>query len=259
MFRKSHSVSPLLTACVLTALLSAGFVADAPVSPVTADKPVCLQTLSLPLPGIATAYAEGQKDFNNAAETMWDTATHFITGRDVFMRSGPSSDSEPQGFYRFGEPVRILEQAGDWYKVERVLSETPVYVHKDFVGDKGKVEAKSTASTPYMLRIDKLVDCLNAAAPFYTEGLDEAAKRKEIAYYKDTVTGMLYSIERSGLPQQTKNDMNHAVLDISDLFDCMTKYLDETDPAQKQARRDEAWPDLQYYFQEFYVTMDQYR
>ncbi len=265
MFRKSRRVSPLLTACVLTLSLSAGFLTDSPAFSVPgAGSSASLQRLSLPLPVMAVACAEGEnanedKGFNNAAEKAWNTATHFITGREVYMRAGPGTDTKAEGFWRFGEPVRILGQEGDWYKAERLLSAGPVYVHKNFVGSRDDVKAKSIPTTSYMLRIDKLYDCLNAAAPFYTKGLDKEAKIKEINYYRDVVTGLLYSIEGSGMPEQTKNDMNRAVLDISDMFDCMKKYLNEQDPVTKEARRDEAYPDLQYYFNEFYVTMDKYR
>jgi hypothetical protein len=42
-----------------------------------------------------------------------------ITGTDVFMRQGPSTNYDDNGFFNRGERVALLEQRAGWYKVKR--------------------------------------------------------------------------------------------------------------------------------------------
>ena len=250
--------SPMITSCALTVILASGFIADGTIaSKQDFGRVDCCPIVSLLQPGIAAAQAEWETlKFTNAAEDLWAGET-YITGRDVNMRSGPSIDSESQGFFRFGEPVRIKEDLGDWYKVEFRGSVIPVYVYKSFVGSWSDVKAKYIPGSDCMMQIDKLLDCLNMAAPFYTKGLDRELKLKEIDHYLDVIDKTYNYIESSKLPQKAIKDMCKAVDMIEEMFQCQKRFI--TNPEQAANLRDEAWPDLMVYFQKHYATLEKYR
>ena len=250
--------SPMITACTLTVILSSGFIADGMNVPKQHScMNNCRPIVSLLHPGIASAQAEWETlKFTNAAEDLWAGET-YITGRDVNMRSGPSTDSESQGFFRFGEPVRIKEELGDWYKVECRYNVVPHYVYKKYVGSWSDVKEKYIPGSDCMMQIDKLYDCLNMAAPFNIKGLDKERKLKEIDHYLDVIDKVYNYIESSKLPPEAIKDMCQAVDMITEMFQCQRRFV--TEPAQAANLRDEAWPDLQVYFQEHYKTLEKYR
>ena len=250
--------SPSITACALTVILASGFIADATIAPKHASgSTFCHPTFSLLYPGIAAAQAEWETlKFTNAAEDLWAGET-YITGRDVNMRSGPSIDSESQGFFRFGEPVRIKEDLGDWYKVECRYNVVPHYVFKKYVGSWSDVKAKFVPGSDCMMQIDKLYDCLNMAAPFTIKGLDQERKLKEIDHYLDVIDKVYNYVESSKLPPEAIKDMCQAVDMIEDMFKCQRRFV--TEPEQAANMRDEAYPDLQEYFQRHYATLEKYR
>ena len=257
MLRHLRHFSPMITAYTLIAVLSAGFVADVTVTPDSTSNRTDRQTISLLQPGIASAQAEWETlKFTNAAEDLWAGET-YITGRDVNMRSGPGIDSESQGFFRFGEPVRIKEDLGDWYKVECRGSIIPIYVHKNFVGSWSDVKEKFIPGSDCMMMIDNLYDCLNAAAPFYTKGLDRERKLKEIDHYLDVIDKTYDYIESSKLPPEAVKEMLQAVNMIEDMFKCQRRFV--TEPEQAANMRDEAYPDLHVHFQTHYKTLEKYR
>ena len=206
-----------------------------------------------------TACAQAEWDspkFHNAAEELWSGET-YITGRDVNMRSGPDAATKSQGFFRFGEPVRIKEDLGDWYKVECRNSAIPIFVHKNFVGSWSDVKAKFIPGSDCMVQIDQLYDCLNMAAPFYTKNLDRNLKLKEIDYFLDVRDKTYSYVESSKLPPQAISDMCQALDMIEDMFNCQRRFV--TEPEQAANIRDEAYPDLQAQFQEHYNTLEKYR
>ena len=258
MLRHFRHFSPMITSCALTVILSAGFIADGTiVTKQDFGRADCCTIVSLLQPGIAAAQAEWDNPkFHNAAEDLWAGET-YITGRDVNMRSGPSIDSESQGFFRFGEPVRIKEDLGDWYKVECRGSVIPVYVYKNFVGSWSDVKAKYIPGSDCMMQIDKLFDCLNMASPFYTKGLDRELKLKEIDHYLDVIDKTYNYVESSKLPPEAIKDMCKAVDMIEEMFQCQRRFV--TNPEQAADLRDEAWPDLMVYFQKHYATLEKYR
>ena len=256
MSRHFKHFSPLLIACILTVILSAGFITDGTVM----FRPGSFGTGMLH-PGIAAAQAEWDTPrFTNAGETMWNSET-YITGREVNIRSGPDTSSESLGFFRFGEPVRILEDLGDWYKVEFRYSSMTAYVHKNFVGSWSTVKEKQIPSSFGMSIIDKLYDCVNASAPFDTnglKGLEREKKLKEIDHYQDVIDKDLALIESSkDLSRQTIDDMVKAVNLINDMFACQRRFV--TEPDQAANMRDEAYPDLHEAFLRLYETMEKYR
>lgn len=258
MLHHFRHLSPKITACALTVILSAGFIAEGTFAP-KQDSCMndCRPILSLLQPGMAFAQAEWETlKFTNAAEDLWGGET-YITGRDVNMRSGPSTDSESQGFFRFGEPVRIKEDLGDWYKVECRYNVVPHYVFKKYVGSWSDVKAKFIPGSDCMMQIDKLYDCLNMAAPFNIKGLDKERKLKEIDHYLDVIDKTYNYVESSKLPADAITDMCKAVDMIEDMFKCQRRFV--TEPEQAANMRDEAWPDLQVYFQEHYKTLEKYR
>ena len=217
----------------------------------------CALTVSLLLSGIAAAQAEWETlKFTNAAEDLWAGET-YITGRDVNMRSGPDTAAESQGFFRFGEPVRIKEDLGDWYKVECRYNVVPHFVYKKYVGSWSDVKAKFIPGSDCMMQIDKLYDCLNMAAPFNIKGLDRERKLKEIDHYLDVIDKTYNYIESSKLPPEAIKDMCQAVDLIEDMFKCQRRFV--TEPEQAANMRDEAYPDLQEYFQKLYATLEKYR
>ena len=258
MLRHFRHFSPMITSYALTVILASGFIADGTiVSKQDFGRVDCCPIVSLLQPGIAAAQAEWETlKFTNVAEDLWAGET-YITGRDVNMRSGPSIDSESQGFFRFGEPVRIKEDLGDWYKVECRDNVVPHYVYKKYVGSWSDVKAKFIPGSDCMMQIDKLYDCLNMAAPFYTKGLDRERKLKEIDHYLDVIDKTYNYIESSKLPPEAIKDMLHAVDTITDMFKCQRRFV--TEPEQAANMRDEAYPDLQAYFQRHYATLEKYR
>jgi hypothetical protein len=258
MFRRFIHFSPLITACALTAFLSAGFITDETVqSKQNYGRTNCWPIISLLQPGVAAAQAEWETlKFTNAAEDLWAGETYII-GRDVNMRSGPDIASESQGFFRFGEPVKIKEDLGDWYKVECRYNVVPHYVYKKYVGSWSDVKAKFIPGSDCMMQIDKLYDCLNMAAPFNIKGLDRERKLKEIDHYLDVIDKTYNYIESSKLPPEAVRDMCQAVDMIEDMFKCQRRFV--TEPEQAANMRDEAYPDLQEYFQKHYETLEKYR
>ena len=250
--------SPVITTCSLVALLSAGLTADKTVMPCqTSDSPYYQSAISLLQPGVASAQAEWETlKFTNAAEELWAGETYII-GREVFMRSGPGTDFKPEGFFRFGEPVRINEDSGEWLKVECRNSGAPVYVHRNYVGSWSEVKDKFIPGSDCMVQIDKLYDCLNAAAPFYTKDLDKERKLKEIDHYQDVLDKTYNYVEYSKLPPQAVKEMLQALDMINGMFNCQKRFV--TEPEQAANMRDEAWPDLQHEFQRHYATLDKYR
>jgi len=251
-------VSLTITACALTAILSAGFIADVTVKPKqNYGRTDCRPIISLLQPGVAAAQAEWETlKFTNSAEDLWAGETYII-GRDVNMRSGPDIASESQGFFRFGEPVKIKEDLGDWYKVECRYNVVPHYVYKKYVGSWSDVKAKFIPGSDCMMQIDKLYDCLNMAAPFNIKGLDRERKLKEIDHYLDVIDKTYNYIESSKLPPEAVRDMCQAVDMIEDMFKCQRRFV--TEPEQAANMRDEAYPDLQEYFQKHYETLEKYR
>ena len=258
MLRHFRHFSPMITSCALTVILSAGFIANGTIVPKQDfGRADCCTIVSLLQPGIAAAQAEWDNPkFHNAAEDLWAGET-YITGRDVNMRSGPGIDSESQGFFRFGEPVRIMEDLGDWYRVECRDNVVPHYVYKKYVGSWSDVKAKYIPGSDCMMQIDKLLDCLNMAAPFYTKGLDRELKLKEIDHYLDVIDKTYNYIESSKLPPEAIKDMCKAVDMIEEMFQCQRRFV--TNPEQTANLRDEAWPDLMVYFQKHYATLEKYR
>ena len=250
--------SPMFTACALTVILSAGFMADGTgLSWQGCVRPGYRSAFSLLQPGIASAQAEWETlKFTNAAEELWAGET-YITGREVFMRSGPGIDYKPEGFFRFAEPVRIKEESGEWFKVECRNSGIPVYVNKNFVGSWSEVKEKFIPGSDCMVQIDRLYDCLNAAAPFYTKNLDRERKLKEIEHYQ-IVLGQTYNyVESSKLAPEAIKEMLKALDMIEEMFKCQERYI--TEPEQAANMRDEAYPDLQFNFRKHYETLDKYR
>ena len=251
--------SPMITACTLAVFLSAGFVTDGTPPFCQGDgKNAILGKISFLQPGIVCAQAEWETlKFTNSAEDLWAGET-YITGRDVHMRSGPSITAESQGFFRFGEPVKIKEDLGDWYKVECRYNVVPHYVYKKYVGSWSDVKDKFIPGSDCMMMIDKLYDCLNMAAPFYIKGLDRERKLKEIDHYLDVIDKDYNYIEYSkGLPKEAIDDMLKAVNLIEDMFKCQRKFV--TEPEQAANMRDEAYPDLQEAFQPLYAKLAKYR
>lgn len=258
MLRHFRHFSPLITACALTAFLSAGFITDGTVEQKqNYDRTDCRSIIPLLQPGVAAAQAEWETlKFTNSAEDLWGGETYII-GRDVNMRSGPDITSESQGFFRFGEPVKIKEDLGDWYKVECRYNVVPHYVYKKYVGSWSDVKAKFIPGSDCMMQIDKLYDCLNMAAPFNIKGLDRERKLKEIDHYLDVIDKTYNYIESSKLPPEAIKDMCQAVDMIEDMFKCQRRFV--TEPEQAANMRDEAYPDLQEYFQRHYATLEKYR
>ncbi|MBO5992688.1 MAG: SH3 domain-containing protein [Acidaminococcaceae bacterium] len=250
--------SPIITSCALVAIFSAGLLADKPVMPGQTygwknNRPL----ISLLQPGIASAQAEWETlKFTNAAEELWGGET-YITGREVFMRSGPGIDFKPEGFFRFAEPVRIIEDLGEWLKVECRNSGIPVYVHRNYVGSWSEVKDKFIPGSDCMVQIDQLYDCLNMAAPFYTKNLDRERKLKEIDHYQDVLDKTYNYVEYSKLPPQAIKDMLKALDMINGMFNCQKRFV--TEPEQAANMRDEAWPDLQAEFRQHYATLEKYR
>ncbi len=258
MLHYSKHVSPLITACTLTVFLSAGFVTDGTVENWRdSESTVCRKTISFLQPGIACAQAEWETlKFTNAAENLWAGET-YITGREVNIRSGPDISSKSLGFFRFGEPVRIKEDLGEWYKVEHGYTVVPVYVHKNFVGSWSDVKDKFIPGSDCMMIIDKLYDCLTMAAPFTIKGLDRERKLKEIDHYQDVIEKDYNYIEYCKLPKEDVDNMLKALTMINDLFTCQRRFV--TEPDQAANLRDEAYPDLLEAFQRHYATLEKYR
>ena len=152
---------------------------------------------------------------------------------------------------------RINEDSGEWLKVECRNSGTPVYVHRNYVGSWSEVKDKFIPGSDCMVQIDKLYDCLNAAAPFYTKDLDKERKLKEIDHYQDVLDKTYNYVEYSKLPPQAVKDMLQALDMINGMFNCQKRFV--TEPEQAANMRDEAWPDLQVEFQRHYATLDKYR
>ena len=264
-------VSPMITACALTAILSASFVADGTVT----SRQDCGRTdhrqsvsvlqpgtgirkmISILQPGIAAAQAEWDfQRYNNAADSIRNTET-YITGREVFIRPEPTINSTPLGVFRFGEPVRVKEDLGEWLKVEYLYSDKPVYVHKTYVGSWNDVKDKYISTSDCMIKIDWDYDRLNMAAPFNTKEPDWKLKLKEIEDLQGLLEFTESYIQSSKLPKQTIDDMLKAVKMINDMYTCQKRFI--TEPEQADNLRDEAWPDLQEQFREYYVTLDKYR
>lgn len=101
-------------------------------------------------------------NIRNAAQEFADSASRFIIGRQVRMRSSASASEENViGEYKFGEPVQVVAELGEWLQVRvttnAIIREaSPRFVHRDFVGSWEQVENKMKKTSPYMIELDRL-------------------------------------------------------------------------------------------------------
>ena len=180
-------------------------------------------------------------DIFNAAQHFNDTAEHFIIGRNVRCRdTAEIRDDNIAGEYKFGEPVQIVAEVGDWYQVKTVTNEIirempRRFVHKDFVGNWEKLENKMKPSSSCMIELNRMADYISAIAfNINPNGNTPVQKPKtkeetlqEIRYYQGKVPGIRTYIRESGLDQTAVNGMLEALKLEEDLLGIQTKRLQD--------------------------------
>ena len=181
-------------------------------------------------------------NIRNAAQEFADSASRFIIGRQVRMRSSASASEENViGEYKFGEPVQVVAELGEWLQVRvttnAIIREaSPRFVHRDFVGSWEQVENKMKKTSPYMIELDRLgevIFCISYNGGQVWSEKERAEKMDEINYYRHKIPGIHAYIAGSGLPQATMNEMLEALDIQKSLLDVQEKRLDK--PAAGEA------------------------
>ena len=184
-------------------------------------------------------------DIHNAAQEFADTADQFIIGRNVRMRSSAGASEENViGEYKFGEPVQVVAELGEWLQVNvttnAIIREaSPRFVHRDFVGGWEQVENKMKVTSPYMIELNRLgevifcISCNNSDQARSEK--ERAVKLDEINYYRNKIPGIHAYIAGSGLPQATVNEMLEVLEIQKDLLNVLEKRLDKPEAGEASA------------------------
>lgn len=96
------------------------------------------------LPGVAGAFQRGE--------------IYCIIGREVHRRTGPSLESQPVGYWRFGEPVEYLSSQDGFARVSLPQEAQIWYVHEDYLGSAPEMENRKKAYTDEILILDRQWD-----------------------------------------------------------------------------------------------------
>ena len=162
-------------------------------------------------------------NIRNAAREFADSASRFIIGRQVRMRSSASASEENViGEYKFGEPVQVVAELGEWLQVR--------------VTTNAIIREASKKTSPYMIELDRLgevIFCISYNGGQVWSEKERAEKIDEINYYRHKIPGIHAYIAGSGLPQATMNEMLEALDIQKSLLDVQEKRLDK--PAAGEA------------------------
>ena len=102
--------------------------------------------------GLSTACGKQADDATSATTTTTATTTtateprvYLVTATSVFVRSGPTTDSEKIGSLFEGDEVDVIALEGDWYHVR--YDGRDGYVHSDYVALKGATTTEGATTT----------------------------------------------------------------------------------------------------------------
>ena len=102
--------------------------------------------------GLSTACGKQADDATSATTTTTAATTtvteprvYLVTATSVFVRSGPTTDSEKIGSLFEGDEVDVIALEGDWYHVR--YDGRDGYVHSDYVALKGATTTEGATTT----------------------------------------------------------------------------------------------------------------
>jgi len=218
---------------------------------------VAFMALALALPAFAAKM--DPREITNSAESFYRTASNYVIGRDVYQRTGPSTSSAPSGYYRFGEPVAILDQPSDyWFKVQNARGDI-FYIYSDYVGSSQDVSARAIDSSKYMFELDKMYDVIEV---YRKTILSEEARYDqnqvlgELDHYMGLVLGIASSIRSGNLPSDTSGAMLEVLNGQQSCLEIFQRYIKE--PENRDAIL-EAISDRFFYMEENYQKLGDYR
>ena len=134
-----------------------------------------------------------QQAVRNKALDFYRAAGQFITGREVFRRTRPTSESKAVGYYTFGEAVRIEGREGSFLRISQPYLEGQLYVHHDFVGTKEQLAQKLRPASPYVMALDRVLEGL-----WTVDRQDVVHGREELQMLTERVQAARADVEGAG-------------------------------------------------------------
>lgn len=176
--------------------------------------------------------------------------TYYITGRQVWVRSAPDTSGQPDQYWRFGEPVTYMRSENGFALVSVPDRDIAQYVYADYLGDIDEMEAKKKPYTDWILTLDRHFDQLTA----WRIQLETNAQTKESLAEAILEKERLLTRERgymanSNLPPDVLENLNKVSFALTDLAEVLRKWDNDYSG--------EAWSDVCYYMDPFYMKLDQ--